>query len=391
MLRYNSVLLTAPKIHDGIHWLPDGSVIETADDSTIIAIHGAEKLSEATHYDGILAPGFVNVHCHLELSHMKGMIPEHTGLVPFLQQVMQHRFGFTDEQKTTAREQAFDEMLRNGIVAVGDICNTNDTLPQRASGQMHFHSFSEAIGFNEMPTKQFGYAVQVYDAFAAQQSDTHILRQSIVPHAPYSVSYALFKLINGHYADSIVSIHNQESAAEDELYIKKEGAVRTLLSSLGIDDAFFHPSGKSSLQTYMRWLDATHPLILVHNTYTTEADITAVQRLHEHVYWCLCPNANMYIENRLPDINLLLRDANNICIGTDSLSSNHQLSILAELQTIKAQYPNIDWSTLLRWATWNGARALQMQHVVGKIEEGKKPGIVQITDIDGTWNARRVI
>jgi len=385
------VLLTAAQIHDGIHWLPEGSVIETAADGTIIAIHGAEKQHEATHYEGILAPGFVNVHCHLELSHMRGVIPEHTGLVPFLQQVMQHRFGFTDEQKQSARERAFAEMLDNGIVAVGDICNTTDTLPQRASGQMHFHSFSEAIGFNEMPAKQFDYAVKVYDAFAAQHSDAHILNQSIVPHAPYSVSYALFKLIDGHDANNLLAIHNQECEAEDEFYIQKEGAIRTLLSSLGIDDAFFHPSGKSSLQTYMRWLSTTHPLILVHNTYTTEADITAVQRLHEHVYWCLCPNANMYIENRLPDINLLLRDANNICIGTDSLSSNHQLSILAELQTIKQHYPNIDWSTLLRWATYNGARALQMDSVIGKIEEGKKPGIVQIVDIDGKASVKRVV
>jgi cytosine/adenosine deaminase-related metal-dependent hydrolase len=256
---------------------------------------------------------------------------------------------------------------------------------------MHFHSFSEAIGFNEMPAKQFDYAVNVYNAFAAQKSDTHILNQSIVPHAPYSVSYALFKLIDKHNADCIIAIHNQECTAEDEFYIQKEGAIRTLLSNLGIDDAFFHPSGKSSLQTYMRWLSNTHPLILVHNTYTAEADIIAVQRLHEHVYWCLCPNANMYIENHLPDINLLLRDANNICIGTDSLSSNHHLSILSELQTIKQHYSNIDWSTLLRWATWNGARALQMQHIVGKIEEGKKPGIVQITDIEGRGNVKRLV
>ncbi len=385
------MLLTASKIHDGINWLPEGSVIETATDGTIVAIHEADKQTEATHYEGILAPGFVNVHCHLELSHMKGIIPEHTGLVPFLQQVMQHRFGFTDEQKTIARQQAFNEMLDNGIVAVGDICNTNDTLPERASGKMHFHSFTEAIGFNEMPVKQFEYAVKTYDAFAAQDSDTHILNQSIVPHAPYSVSYALFKLIDQHNPDSIISIHNQETPAEDAFYISKEGAVRTLLSGLGIDDTFFHPSGKSSLQTYMRWLSPTHRLVLIHNTYTTAADITAVQRLLPDVYWCLCPNANMYIENRLPDINTLLRDANNICIGTDSLSSNHQLSIMAELQTIKQQYPNIDWSTLLRWATWNGARALQMQHLIGKIEEGKTPGIVQITDIDGAASVKRVV
>ncbi|MBS1772685.1 MAG: amidohydrolase family protein [Bacteroidetes bacterium] len=384
------MFITAPKIHDGISWLPEGSVIEIADDGTIIAIH--DTLQDGTiHYDGILTPGFVNVHCHLELSHMKGAIPEHTGLVPFLQQVMQKRFGFTDEQKAAAREQAINEMYANGIVAVGDICNTTDVVDLRASGKMHFHSFVEAIGFNEMPTKQYDYAVQVYNEYAKQPVSNTILRQSNIPHAPYSVSHALFKLIDAHNPDALISIHNQESEAEDEFYIRKEGAIRTLLSSLGIDDSFFHPSGKSSLQTYMRWMSPTHPLILVHNTYTPSADAIAVQRLYENVYWCLCPNANLYIENKLPDINMLLLDANNICIGTDSLSSNHQLSVLAELQTIKQHYYNIDWATLLRWATYNGAKALQMQDTIGKIEESKKPGIVQVTDLETNPIAKRII
>lgn len=385
------MLLTASKIHDGISWLPEGSVIEIADEGAITAIHDASKQNEATHYEGILAPGFVNVHCHLELSHMKGAIPEHSGLVPFLQQVMQKRFGFTDEQKAAAREQAINEMYANGIVAVGDICNTADVVDLRASGKMHFHSFVEALGFNELPVKQYEHALDVYNTYAHQPVSNTILHQSIVPHAPYSVSYALFKLIDAHNPESLISIHNQECEAEDELYIRKEGAMRTLLSSLAIDDSFFHPSGKSSLQTYMRWLSPTHPLILVHNTYTPEADITAAERLFDNLYWCLCPNANLYIENRLPDINILLRDANNICIGTDSLSSNHQLSVLAEITTIKQHYPNIDWATLLRWATYNGAKALQMQHVVGKITEGHKPGIVQILNLDTKPEVKRLI
>lgn len=384
------MFITAAKIHDGISWLPEGSVVEIADDGTIIAIHDTPK--EGTiHYEGILAPGFVNVHCHLELSHMKGAIPEHTGLVAFLQQVMQKRFGFTDEQKAAAREQAINEMYANGVVAVGDICNTADVVDLRASGKMHVHSFVEALGFNEMPVKQYEYAVQVYDTYAAQPVGNTMLRQSVVPHAPYSVSHALFKLIDAHNPASLISVHNQETPAEDAFYTKKEGAMRDLLHGLGIDDAFFHPSGKSSLQTYMRWMQPSHQFILVHNTCTTHDDVVMMQRLHPDVYWCLCPNANMYIENRLPDINMLLLDANNICIGTDSLSSNHQLSVLAELVTIKQHYPNIDWATLLRWATWNGARALQMQHAIGKIEEGKNPGIIQIQNIETKPEVIRVL
>jgi aminodeoxyfutalosine deaminase len=375
------MLLTADRIHNGHTWLPDGSVIEINETGVITAIHDSEQPG-AVHYQGVLAPGFVNTHCHLELSHMKGAIPEHTGLIPFLQKVMMRRNGFTDEQKTTARQEAFTAMYANGVVAVGDIANTTDTLDLRASGRMYFHSFVESIGFTETPQKQFGWAQQVYDAFAAQPSSTNYLSQSIVPHAPYSVSHVLFGMIDRHNGQSIISIHNQESRAEDEYYLLKEGGIQTLLQGLGIDDAFFKPSGKSSLQTYLEWLSPTHPFIFVHNTYTGQNDIQVAKALLPDVYWCLCPNANLYIENALPDIDLLVSEDANLCIGTDSLSSNHQLCILSELYTIKQHYPHISWETLLNWGTYNGAYALKMHDITGSLTVGMQPGILQITGLD---------
>lgn len=376
------MLLTAPRIHDGYKWLPEGTVIETDSKGSIVAIYPKDTITGATHYEGVLAPGFVNAHCHLELSHMKGVIPEHTGLITFLQNVMFKRNGFTDEHKDEARRQEFATMLENGIVAVGDISNTNDTIEQRAEGKMHFHSFVEAIGFNENPQKQFDYAISIEEKFAAQTNTSKILRQSIVPHAPYSVSHVLFSLIDKHDKNALLSIHNQECRDEDEYYLLKQGGVQTLLGSLGINDDFFKPSGKSSIQTYLEWLSPSHPFLFIHNTYTTENDVQVTQTLLPNVHWCLCPNANLYIENTLPDIAMLMRNKANICIGTDSLSSNHRLCIMSELYTIKQNMPGIDWEVLLNWATANGAQALQMQDVAGSIELGKQPGILHIQGLD---------
>lgn len=375
------MLLTADRIHNGHTWLPAGSVIEINETGVITAIHDSEQPG-TMHYEGVLSPGFVNAHCHLELSHMQGAIPEHTGLIPFLQRVMMQRNGFTDEQRAIARKEGFTAMQANGIVAVGDIANTTDTLDLRTSGQMHFHTFVESIGFTETPQKQFAYAGQVYDAFGSQQASSTHLSQSIVPHAPYSVSHVLFGMIDRHNPQSIISIHNQESRAEDEYYLLKQGGVQTLLHSLGIDDAFFKPSGKTSLQTYLEWLSPQHPFLFVHNTYTGQNDIQIAKALLPDVYWCLCPNANLYIENTLPDIGLFIAEHANICIGTDSLSSNHQLCILSELYTIKQSYPHITWETLLNWGTYNGASALKMQHMTGSFAVGMNPGILHITGLD---------
>lgn len=382
------MLITAARIHNGHGWLPEGTVIEVADDGTIVALHGSDKLAAATFYDGILCPGFVNVHCHLELSHMKGAIPEHTGLIPFLQQVMMHRNNFSDEQKLSARHKAFNELLENGVVAVGDIANSNDTLDLRGLDKMHIHTFVECIGFTDQQVKErFGFSERVYEAFVEQAIGGKAVRQSIVPHAPYSVSQDMFGYIDSFNSKALMTIHNEESAEEIKFYTDKTGAVNDLLNGFNIDSSFFKPSGKSSLQTYTEWFSPSHPFIFVHNTYTSREDVRFAQNRFPSAHWCLCPNANRYIENRLPDIDMLSQEANNICIGTDSLASNHRLSILSELCTIKEHYRSIDWETLLKWATLNGALALQMDDKIGSLETGKTPGIVQITGLEGSRKA----
>lgn len=377
------MLLTASRIHDGKGWLPVGTVIEVADDGTILALHDSSKQEDAYWHDGILCPGFVNVHCHMELSHMKGAIPEHTGLIPFLQRVTFHRNDFTEEQKATARHAAYNELLQNGIVATGDIANGDETFDLRSLDQMHIHTFVECIGFTEEHAQQrFDFSRGIYDDFAAQQVKEKRLSQSVIPHAPYSLSEPLFRLIDAHNKNALISIHNQETIEETKFYADKSGAVNDLLNGFNIDTSFFRPSGKSSLQTYLEYFSPSHPFIFVHNTYTTKEDIIFAQDKMREVYWCLCPNANKYIEDRLPDMDLLLQEARNICIGTDSLASNHQLCILSELYTIKQQYPGIEWGLLLRWATQSGAMALQMQDRIGSIEVGKQPGILHITGLD---------
>ena len=385
-------LFTADKIHDGYGWLPDGAAIELSDDGAVIAVH-EQPVNGATHFEGVLAPGFVNVHCHLELSHMKGVADKRMGLIPFLKNIPQYRDTFSEEQKKEARHRAFEEMLANGIVAVGDIANTTDTLDMRAQDKIHFQTFVEALGFNEAAAhRAFGYAEATFNAFAAQQPANKMLRQSIVPHAPYSVSSTLFRLIDAHQPDAVISIHNQESEEENKFYMRKEGKVRELLHTLGIDDGQFTPTGKPSLESYMRWLSPMRSYVLVHNTYSDSYDIDCARTYAGETYWCLCPNANLYIESRLPDIDNFIREGVNICIGTDSLASNHALCVLSELATIKKHYPQISWETLLHWGTANGARALQMDDMVGTIKPGLKPGIVLLTGIEtGDPVVKRVI
>ncbi|WP_442589117.1 amidohydrolase family protein [Pedobacter sp. AW31-3R] len=349
-------------------------VIAISDDGSISAVFTAEEakrhnLSPITYYEGMLVPGFINTHCHLELSHLAGKIPMHTGLPGFVQQVMQQRAATPTEIEKAMRN-ADEEMYTNGIVATGDISNQPVSRKSKLDSKLYYHTFVEAMGFDP------GRASAIIQQAIATRNDFSPLKATIVPHAPYSVSPELFKEINASSgrADECITIHNQETAEENAFFESKSGHFLKLYAYLGLDISFFKGGGKTSLQTYLPFLSTLPRTLLVHNTFTSREDVSFAENIHPHLFWCLCPNANLYIENRLPDLMLLREMGVKITLGTDSLASNHQLSILAEMKTLQ-EYFKLSFEELLGWATLNGAEFLGLENQFGSLETGKKPGI----------------
>lgn len=368
---------TADHIHDGKRWVND-QVLITDEDGKMLEIVPAEEAGEGVRaFSGLLCPGFINTHCHLELSHLKSVVPLHTGLTDFLITVIRHRNNFDGSAIKTAAEKAEQEMLKNGIVAAGDISNTTDSLEIKKNSRLYYHTFVECMGLaEEDAANRMQRAKMVYDAFKENN-----LCASIIPHAPYSVSEVLLQLINDFSKNALISIHNQESEAEDLLYLKKDSALYRLYHALNLDENSFKPTGKSSLQSWLPFFTCKRPIILVHNTYTSEKDIRFALQTDHLLYWCLCPRANLYIENKLPLLNEFLKNDVTITIGTDSLASNDSLSVLEEIKVLQDHFPKLKTEDLIRWATWNGACALNCTNEFGNFEKGKKPGIIWIEDI----------
>ncbi len=332
--------------------------------------------------EGIISPGFINCHCHLELSHMRGLISKHTGLVDFVFSVVTQR-QFAQQEIEEAIRIAEDEMYQNGIVAVGDICNTSHTAPQKAKQKIRYYNFIEVSGWLPAvaPTR-IENALSVQEALRLD-NDTQ-LKSALVPHAPYSVSEKLWFMLQPYFKNKTVSIHNQETSFEDELFIQGGGDFMRMYNLMKMDSSFFSPSGKSSLQTYFSKLKGARQVMLVHNTFTKEADVDFAKKEaaanDQPLYFCLCPNANLYIENSVPPIDMLQHKHCELVLGTDSLASNDSLSILCEMKTLQTHFPNLTTEQLLQFATLNGAKALQMSDTLGSFEKGKKPGVLQLND-----------
>ena len=367
----------ADQLFDGYRFRKQDEVLVTDEKGKVYGIIPlADAGEDIRKVEGILCPGFVNAHCHLELSFLKGVIPTHTGLVGFVSQVMQHRNAASEiiEQSIIDAEA---EMIANGIVAVGDICNTPNTIAQKQKGRVRYQNFIEVAGF--VP----GAAESRFNAIKEIAEQFYIYfpnNTSIVPHAPYSVSLPLLDKIKEHSRNKIFSIHNQESAQETLFFKEQTGDFLSLYNNLGVDLSFFKNTYKSSVEYYIGKIAKEMNALFVHNTFTSKEDIDNIVNQINNPYFCLCPAANLYIENSLTNINLFrsVNDGNNIVVGTDSLASNNSLNILGELSIIQQHFPVIEVEELLKWATINGARALTLEKSLGSFEINKQPGVLQI-------------
>lgn len=353
-------------------------VVGVDDDGKILSLLNPEfdkiNWDNVECFKGIICPGFVNTHCHLELSYLKGRVEEQTKLHGFVGELMAIRDEFSDEQKLAAIKEADEEMYANGILAVGDISNGASTFQQKQHSRINYHTFVELFGLNpndiEIISERKEWLVRHYH---------NKNRISTTPHAPYSISSQLKELINKDN-NELLTIHNQETASENQLFKSGSGELFNQLSRFSEEIKKWQPTGKNSLPSYLRDFGADKRILLVHNTYTAEEDVLYAKNYSNNIYWCFCPNANLYIENQLPDFNLFLNEK--CTIGTDSLASNWSLSILDELKIINKTNTLIKLDLLLKWGTLNGAEFLGFENQLGSLEVGKTPGLNLIKNVD---------
>jgi cytosine/adenosine deaminase-related metal-dependent hydrolase len=375
VLKYNTPLLIT---NDGpalsnvcVSVLPDGTIAEIA--------NGFEE--EAVSLEGVLIPGFVNTHCHLELSHLKNeLTPNMEGMKGFIQQLFAKRFQSDEAEQIGSMYTADTDMWNQGIVAVGDISNFNKSNIVKAESKIYYHTFIELLGLNPA----FANAI-VEKGLTLQQEflSGKSGKASLTPHAPYScppeLLSLLFKNVN---ANDPLTIHMQESLDELQFCRDKSGPLTDFFNDHGISFSDFIPFGEVSPLQKLLPLFPQNKLQLVHNTYTTEKEIQLANSIHPNLFWCVCIGANLFINNKIPPVDLMYKNNCTITIGTDSLASNTQLSVLEELKCIHKHFPSIPFEVLVKAATFNGAAFLGIDNVVGKIKVGCNPGLVLLENIN---------
>lgn len=356
------------------------AVITTEDDGTIVSIEKTsgdlKEIHSTEFYNGIIIPGFVNCHCHLELSHMKDYSSKGKGLGDFIEQIRSTR-DYNKESVYSSTSSADNYMYKEGIVLCADVCNTSDSFNIKKQSRIRYINLLEVFGLDpEKAGRRMDDIIKV--AETAKEMD---LPYSLVPHSAYSMSLTLFRLLrNESLNNKITSIHFMESAGEEAFLKNQTGSLMSSYKRSGLIPSKLEIPG-SHTDVVLNEITKSGNLILIHNTFVDRKTIRMVKE-RENLFWCLCPNSNIYIENQIPPLNLLMEEGCEIVIGTDSLASNTNLSILDELKTLQFNFPEIPIEDLVFWATINGAKALGEEEQYGSIEPGKKPGLLLLQNVD---------
>ena len=358
--------------------------VEVEDDGTIIKIGALEKEMPSTQfYNGIIVPGFINAHCHIELSHLKGKFRKGSGMAGFIDQINELRDSAPEHGRKARIKEEMDSLWEQGVSAMADISNCDESFNIKRESPLYTRTFIEVFGTEPEDASNVIEGAEKILSIADEAG----IDASITPHSPYTMSPELLTMAAEKGLErGFISYHNQESSQEEDMISKGCGELYENYVRRGLSTPV--PTGKPALFHFAQRLEKVHPapfkehILLIHNTVTAKDSIEMAKDKFKNVTFVTCPLSNIFIHERLAPLDLFMKEGVRIALGTDSLSSNDILSIVQEIKCIQKHFPSIELGTILEWATINGAQALDKSDTLGSIEKGKRPGIVLIDNVD---------
>jgi cytosine/adenosine deaminase-related metal-dependent hydrolase len=327
-----------------------------------------------------IMPALVNAHTHLELSYLHGVIPPTARLLDWIRAIMATRRQYPDAgdpRILDAARAAIAEARASGTGLIGDISNTLVTARLLREAGVPAQIFYELLGFNASdPESMTREARAKADAAASRDG---MVRVSLAPHAPYSVSPGLFAAIradlDAHPGD-VSSVHLGESPEEMEFIRRGTGPWRALLEELRVWTNAWEPPGASPVEYLDRLGFLDRRVLAVHGVQLAGDDLDRLRALDMTVV--ACPRSNQYVGVGAPPLEAFYAVNVNVAFGTDSLASVQDLNLFSELAEARRIAPRVPARALLESVTRRGAQALGFEDEFGSLEEGKRAHLIAV-------------
>ena len=355
--------VAAPPIADGVVVVRDAT-IEWVGAGTDAPAGDVRRVDLG---DAVLAPGLVNAHTHLDLTAMRGLL-DGTSFFDWIRDLVAARAQLSDDDTRASAALGAIESLEHGVTTVAD------TAPTDASAIAMDRFGLRGIAYLEV----FGPdPADAADALAGVRARIAALRArvgprvtvGVSPHAPYSVSDALFRAVAtfAHDAGIPLATHVAESAAESALVERGEGPFAAFLAGRGIA---VRPRARSPIALLGTQGVLGGNALLIHVVRCDAADVAAVASAGAAI--ATCPTSNRHFAHGAAPVAAFRAAGVRVGIGTDSAASGDTLSPADELRVEPGASGGDAWRAL----TLDGATALGLGAIVGSLEAGKRADLV---------------
>ena len=357
--------------------IPDGA-IALEEDGTVARVGPADEIGRGERVRGLLMPGLVNAHTHVELSALRGRVPGGGGFLPWVERLIGARVELDDAEEESAIAAAVAELRAAGTAAVGEVTNGLRAVVPLARAGLAGCIFHEVFGqdLERLRERVRGLEDELHERVPSWPSPE--LAYAPAPHTLYTLHLDVARMIldECRARGRRTSLHLLEHPAERRAIERGEGPVPGWLATRSRLDPRALAWPKRPVLDVAADLGALAPdVLLVHLTEARPDELARVAAARAPVV--LCPRSNLFIEGKLPPLLAMREVGLEPALGTDSLASNASLDVLAEARALRDRFPSVPAFELVKMATWNGARALGLPRH-GRVAEGARPGIVAI-------------
>ena len=371
MVRYHArwiLPITSPSLENGTVAVEDGRITYVGPRA------GAPRGTDVDLGEALLLPGLVNVHTHLELTVLRGFL-EDLHFARWIARLNKVKRAVLDRDRMLdAARLGLVEGVRSGITTYADTCDTGVAFDAMLEAGVRGIMYQEVFGPDP---SVFATSLAELQAkvVAFRERETSLVRVGVSPHAPYTVSDALYAAVAEYAAreNLPVAVHIAESEAESDLVEQGTGVFADGLRRRGIA---VEPRGASSIELLDRLgVLGTRPL-MIHCVRLKPRDLELLGRTETS--FAHCPVSNAKLGHGTAPLVELLQLHGKVGLGTDSVASNNRMDLLAEARAAilaqrarLARHDILCAKDVLFLATLGGARALGIDGEVGSLEAGK--------------------
>jgi cytosine/adenosine deaminase-related metal-dependent hydrolase len=352
----------------------EGTILDVGPSRDIVPRHAG---AEVERVRGVLLPGLVNAHAHIELSALRGKVQGGAGFVPWVERMIALRTAEPPEEDQESIERAVAELDGFGTTAIGEVTNTLAAVPglvRHGIGGVIFH---EVFGLNReqalrrleqlerdasspdscLPAPDFAYALAPHTVYTTHPDAVRAVLRSV-------------RELGGR-----TTVHLAEHPAERFFLEEGKGPFFEFATRMQFPIASFPLPRQGPIAAAAELGLLAPDVLLVHLTDARPDELDQVARSGAAVV--LCPRSNLFIEVKLPPLGEMLRAGIVPALGTDSLASNLSLDLLAEARALGDRFPAVPKTALLTMATAAGARALGRTDL-GRLVKGLRPGVLAV-------------